>query len=239
VLAVNPPTISGYEHFYETNDCPIYVPLESVDAYKSAAGWSDYADRIQGINVINLPPSDEIWYESYSGNTIPLAQASSYLVSNTYSNGKGVYKFNRELSTVDKMFDYSQICYSTKENEDFKSLILPPSITSIPSFGIAHLNYATTLVLPYNLSSLGSDTFCRFGEQTPETSSIYFIGEKAPSFVSTSIWNLHDLVSNGNKVDNLYYPENNTSYNSLLSIEVQGSAKHYWIPTKYIIHFSK
>jgi hypothetical protein len=239
VLAINPPTTSGIGFFYDTNDCPIYVPNESVDAYKSATGWSDYANRIQGISVINLPPSDEIWYESYSGKTIPLAQSSSYLVSNTYSNGKGVYKFSRDLSTVDKMFDYSQICYSTKENEDFKSLILPPSITSIPSFGIAHLNYATTLVLPYNMSSLGSDSFCRFGEQTPETSSIFFIGEKAPSFVSTSIWNLHDLVSGGNKVDNLYYPENNSSYNSLLNIEVQGSAKHYWIPTKYIIHFSE
>ena len=238
VFAATPPSV-GNSVFNETNNCLIYVPSESINTYQSAQGWSEYADRIQGAIIFTLPPSTEIWYESYSGKTIPLAQSSSYLVSNTYSNGKGVYKFSRELSSVDKMFDYSEICYTTKENEDFKSLILPPSITSIPSFGIAHLNYATKLVLPYNLSSLGSDSFCRFGEQTPETSNIYFIGKKAPSFVSTSIWNLHDLVSGGNKVDNLYYPENNSSYNSLLNIEVQGSAKHYWIPTKYIIHFSE
>lgn len=35
--------------FNETNDAPIYVPAGSVDAYKTAEYWSDYADRIQAI----------------------------------------------------------------------------------------------------------------------------------------------------------------------------------------------
>ena len=35
--------------FQDTNNCPIYVPNESVEAYKAAPGWSDYADRIFGI----------------------------------------------------------------------------------------------------------------------------------------------------------------------------------------------
>ena len=43
-----PPSIGGYA-FYNTNDCPIYVPSESVNAYKAASGWSDYASRIQAI----------------------------------------------------------------------------------------------------------------------------------------------------------------------------------------------
>ncbi len=47
--AVNPPY--GYDMFDNTNNCPIYVPNESVDAYKAAAGWSEYADRIFGIDV--------------------------------------------------------------------------------------------------------------------------------------------------------------------------------------------
>ena len=28
----------------------IYVPMESVEAYKSTDGWSDYADAIVGYN---------------------------------------------------------------------------------------------------------------------------------------------------------------------------------------------
>ena len=45
-----PPT-GGYLMF-ENNapNCKIYVPRNSVSAYKSASGWSDYADYIEGYN---------------------------------------------------------------------------------------------------------------------------------------------------------------------------------------------
>ncbi len=48
VLRKDPPE-GGLEMFYNTNDCSIYVPSGSVEAYKSAQYWSDYADRIQAI----------------------------------------------------------------------------------------------------------------------------------------------------------------------------------------------
>ena len=204
----------------------------------SGTGNAGGDENGSGAVKITIPPANEIWYESHSGKTIPLAKETTLLVSNTYSNGKGVYKFKEELTSIDGLFDYSKQCKTTKENEDFKSLILPPNISRIPQFGISHLSYATQLVLPYNLSYLGSDCLCRFGEKTPETSNIFFIGEKAPSFVSTSIWNMHDLVSGGKKVDKFHYPENNSSYNSLLKITIQGSATHYWVPTKYEFSFS-
>lgn len=35
--------------FDYTNNCPIYVPAESVAAYKAATNWSKYASRIQAI----------------------------------------------------------------------------------------------------------------------------------------------------------------------------------------------
>ena len=48
VNAIVPPQL-GYDALYDTNECPIYVPSQSVEAYKSATNWSDYADRIQAI----------------------------------------------------------------------------------------------------------------------------------------------------------------------------------------------
>lgn len=47
-LPTTPPTLR-YNVFDQTNNCPIYVPAESVAAYKAASGWSTYADRIQAI----------------------------------------------------------------------------------------------------------------------------------------------------------------------------------------------
>ena len=49
VEATTPPTL-GSSAFNNTNNCPIYVPAESVDAYKTASGWSSYASRIQSIS---------------------------------------------------------------------------------------------------------------------------------------------------------------------------------------------
>lgn len=47
--AITPPTLIGINVFSETNNCPIYVPTASVNTYKAASGWSDYASRIQAI----------------------------------------------------------------------------------------------------------------------------------------------------------------------------------------------
>ena len=54
ILATTPPIlssghISGFNPFAHTNNCPIYVPAESVNAYKSAPTWALNVDRIQAI----------------------------------------------------------------------------------------------------------------------------------------------------------------------------------------------
>lgn len=49
INATTPPTLKT-NVFSNTNNCPIYVPAESVDAYKAASGWSTYASRIKAIN---------------------------------------------------------------------------------------------------------------------------------------------------------------------------------------------
>ena len=49
VNAITPPTLSADNVFGDTNNCPIYVPPQSVDAYKSATNWSTYASRIKAI----------------------------------------------------------------------------------------------------------------------------------------------------------------------------------------------
>lgn len=41
-----PPKLYGTRTFYNTNNCPIYVPQESVNAYKAAQYWSSYSNRI-------------------------------------------------------------------------------------------------------------------------------------------------------------------------------------------------
>ena len=49
VEATTPPTLSSANAFNNTNNCPIYVPSESVDTYKAASRWSSLSSRIQAI----------------------------------------------------------------------------------------------------------------------------------------------------------------------------------------------
>ena len=55
--SINPPT-GGSQMFPSSGEYIIYVPAESVDLYKSATKWSDYADRIQAI--IPLPEAVDL-----------------------------------------------------------------------------------------------------------------------------------------------------------------------------------
>lgn len=52
ILATTPPTLDGVSAFRPTsslNNYPIYVPAQSVEAYKTANVWSEISSRIQAI----------------------------------------------------------------------------------------------------------------------------------------------------------------------------------------------
>ena len=49
IEATTPPTLSNTNAFDNTNNCPIYVPADSLEAYSQASNWRSLADRIQPI----------------------------------------------------------------------------------------------------------------------------------------------------------------------------------------------
>lgn len=64
--ATTPPSI-GTTVFDDTNNCPIYVPCNSVNAYKAATNWSAYASRIQCVTP--PPPTPPKLSAIYSDTT--------------------------------------------------------------------------------------------------------------------------------------------------------------------------
>ena len=58
VFPETPPT-GGVQMFGES-ECPIYVPVGSVESYKTASIWSAYADRIQAIPSIPIPEAVDL-----------------------------------------------------------------------------------------------------------------------------------------------------------------------------------
>lgn len=110
---------SAFENIAE--GAKIYVPAESVEDYKAADGWSDYADMI----VAN---PRAICYTSTDGEIVEPYRATVFgtnIVSNTYKNGKGVITFDGPVTEIG---DYA--FYGCKTLTD---VTIPNGVTEIGS----------------------------------------------------------------------------------------------------------
>jgi len=109
VNAQNPPTLSSGA-LNNTNNCPIYVPAESVNTYKAANRWSTYASRIQAIpthdNIIEYTASSKLsettTFSSAGLHTYAFSGTSGELTitSHTFSDGVGTIVFNGDVERV-------------------------------------------------------------------------------------------------------------------------------------------
>lgn len=90
VNATTPPTL-GNNVFTDTNNCPIYVPCESVDAYKTATNWSTYASRIQSYN--DCQSKAEITIDSGSTYSLYCDATSSITETEVYNLMSGHLPF--------------------------------------------------------------------------------------------------------------------------------------------------
>lgn len=123
VEAVVPPTLEQYV-FNNTNDCPIYVPSESVTAYQTA--WSTYASRIQAIpNSFVATYSTGATYSelcgSYSTLTSATTKPSGYDYTDMVSAEVGICITNIDATAFDGMSSLSAITFDSTT---------PPTIAS-------------------------------------------------------------------------------------------------------------
>ncbi len=145
-----PPTLGGtYTFGNNATDRKIYVPAAAVDAYKSATNWSEYASAIEADNSI---PNNEIWYTSTDGNIVTPYDAMDFganIVSNTYSNGKGVITFDGKVT---KIGDYAFYQYG---NPTLSSLRMPDSVTAIGYYSFSNCENLTSITLSNSLTYIG------------------------------------------------------------------------------------
>lgn len=102
--------------------------------------------------MVQTQPNDEIWYTSSDGNTIiPYMGFNVNIVSNTYENGKGVIKFDGELTkTALHAFD---------GKKTLTSIQLPNSVTVIDNYTFSNCNALVSVDMGNSVTNLGEQAF--------------------------------------------------------------------------------
>ncbi len=138
INAITPPTLDIADAFDNTNNCPIYVPCQSVDAYKAATNWSYYANRIQGI-----PPCS-----SSEGKLTVEVSGSTYQLN---CNGN---------STLSRDYDVTPFIFTRGLTiEGVKTAIVGECVTELDNNCFNYFSGMTSVSLPSTLTNIGYDAF--------------------------------------------------------------------------------
>jgi len=183
--AITPPTLGNTAAFTYTNDCPIYVPCESVDDYISA--WPLYANRIQGI-----PPSAEVFKfkATYTGGTVYSVRCDSnttLTTATTKPSGSQYQYYGMATAEIGN-------CVTSLGNDSFRdctslsSITMSKNITTIGSYAFYHCRKLTGITIPTGITAISAHTFdgCIELSNVDIPSGVTVIGTGAFEYCSAS-----------------------------------------------------
>ena len=152
---VVPPT-AGSAIFGGSTSCPVYVPCESVDAYKAASGWSNYASRIQAIPGTCFDGKFKVTYQggqTYSAecNSDTTLRWSDLTISGYERSGITDCIIGNCITVIgNSAFD---------KCKNLTGLTIPSTITSIGNSAIRECYSLPSVIIPNSVTSIGDHAF--------------------------------------------------------------------------------
>ena len=149
IEATTPPTIYSYT-FEDTNNCPIYVPCDSVSSYINS--WGSLSSRIRGIEPCNLKIMVYVTYIDGSRDDY---------VKYCDDTDTSIYIPNADSAETVTYGD----CVTSIDNQAFankynlKSVTISNSVTSIGNSAFNSCSGLTSIAIPDSVTSIGSSAF--------------------------------------------------------------------------------
>lgn len=146
--ATTPPTLSSSSVFDHTNNCPIYVPAESVAAYKTVTNWSTYASRIRPI-----PYNDERLVIKFNATS---TSSATKIIST--SSAAAINQFTKiEIDGVEQPNVVSSYTFNTTGEHTVKYTLTNP--TTIAQYTFQNCSNITSVVIGSSTTSIGQYAF--------------------------------------------------------------------------------
>ena len=173
-LATTPPEFDKTAFSNITTLAAIKVPASAVNAYKQAAGWSDYADLISAD--LSALTGNTITYTSTDGNVVTPYSTTVFganIVSNVYENGQGVITFDNTVATIgNEAFKNCTtlatitipecvvtIGTSAFEGSGLTGVSIPSGVTKIGDRAFNNCSNVTTLSIGSTVRTIGAMAF--------------------------------------------------------------------------------
>ncbi len=209
-VSIETPSVPGVTGtYYNTggmfngSSCPINVPDELVDEYKTTAYWSDYEGR---YNFVEKESDKFIYYTTTDGEAVDYHvnsatgnQLDGDIVAPKDNGGVGVIKFKHAITTIDNSAFYGSEnlqsvtlpdCVvklgdnSFRNCENLMDVNLGTGLTMIGRYAFAECNFVEVDFLPAGLKRIGAFAFqsCPNLLEVTIPESVEFLGYYSDSY---------------------------------------------------------
>jgi len=219
LLSTTPPSL-GDMVFDNTNNCPIYVPCESVEAYKASSTWSTYASRIEGIPPCGQPTPTIDGKFKLTLNDSSTVTAECDSTSAITRNETSAYSASVASAVIgDCVSGISS--YAFENCTGLTSVTMTNSVTSVGNYAFNGCYSMTSITLSNEITSMGAAAFknCNDLEYIDWPRSIRSI----PTECFKNCISLRDI---GTYIGNVGYGAFENCYN-LREIEIRGGVNIY------------
>ena len=147
-----PHSYYSYNVFFETNNCPIYVPNNLLDSYTNGAPWDAYGSLCEtGNRYFSAQQPNEIWYKTNDGSVAPETLPDGFSRGADLQDGTKVIKYGSNITEIPDDF------FSNASN--LTEVFLPSEVVSIGNYAFANCQNLKNVHFGNKLTTIGMNAF--------------------------------------------------------------------------------